>query len=86
MDHTLPLSEAKARLSEVVRTVRQTGEPVTITVDGKPAVTVAAVQTEPRRLTAQEVATDQALARAAERLPRAPEPFDAVDLIREGRR
>ena len=51
---SLPLSDAKARLSEVVRTVRRTGEEAIITVDGKPAVRVVPVRRDPVALTGEE--------------------------------
>lgn len=81
----LPLSEAKARLSEVVRNVRRTGASVVIAVDGEPAVTVSPYTGAPRRLTDAEVAMDKALQDAALRLA-VDEPFDAVALVRDGRR
>ncbi|MBI4703352.1 MAG: type II toxin-antitoxin system Phd/YefM family antitoxin [Deltaproteobacteria bacterium] len=82
----IPLSQAKARLSEVIRTVRRTGEPVVVTVDGEPAARIAPVEGEPRRLTPAEIATARALEDALRRMARGAEPFDAVALIREGRR
>lgn len=81
----LQLSDAKARLSEVIRTVRRTGAAVVIAVDGEPAVTLAPYVGTPRRLTAAEVAVDKALQDAALRVANS-DPFDAVDLVREGRR
>lgn len=83
---TLNLSQAKSRLSEVVRSVRQTGEPVTITVDGEPAARVTRIESAPGRLTAAEVATVRALTAALFRIPRRPETFDAVAAVGEGRR
>jgi len=85
-DRFLNLSAAKAGLSEVVRRVRRTGEPVVITVDGEPAVQIAPIEAEPRRLTATEVATVRALMDALARIPRPSEPFDAVAVVAEGRR
>ena len=81
----LPLSDAKARLSEVIRTIRRTGESVVISVDGEPAVTLARYTGEAQRLTDAEVAADRALQDAALRLARS-DAFDAVALVREGRR
>lgn len=81
----LQLSDAKARLSEVIRNVRRTGESVVIAVDGEPAVTLAPYAGTPRRLTAAEVAADKALQDVALRLA-CSDPFDAVELVREGRR
>ena len=86
MSDTIPLSEAKARLSEIVRTVRRTRADVIITVDGEPAVRVVPLEDEPRLLTPQEVNTHRVLMEALGRIPRPEEPFDAVALIREGRR
>jgi prevent-host-death family protein len=83
---SLKLSAAKAGLSEVVRTVRRTGESVEITVDGEPAARIVPIATHPRSLTASEVATVRALMDAVLRIPRPLEPFDAVALIAEGRR
>jgi prevent-host-death family protein len=37
---TVTLEEARARLGELVNTVRLSGQPVTITRYGKPAVTI----------------------------------------------
>jgi prevent-host-death family protein len=82
----LPLSAVKARLSEVVRTVRRTGEALVITVDGEPAARVVPVDGGPRTLTPQEAATSGALFDAVARIKRPKEPFDAVELVREGRR
>lgn len=86
MTHSLSLSEAKARLSEVVRDVRTSREEIIITVDGRPAARVVAVEAEPRRLTDAEVAADRALMASIDRLPSAPGEFDALELIRDGRR
>jgi prevent-host-death family protein len=85
-ERSLNLSQAKSRLSEVVRTVRRTGEPVTITVDGEPAAKVTPVEARPERLTAAEVATVRALSAALFRIPRTADVFDAVTLVGEGRR
>lgn len=86
MSSTLPLSAVKARLSEVVRTVRRTGEAVLITVDGEPAARVVPVDAGPRALTPQEVATARALIDAVARIERPSKSFDAVELVRESRR
>lgn len=83
---SLNLSAAKAGLSEVVRSVRRTGESVVITVDGEPAARIAPIEEEPRRLTAAEIATVRALMDALARIPRPSEPFDAVVAVAEGRR
>ncbi len=86
MTHSLSLSEVKARLSEVVRDVRASGEETIITVDGRPAARIVPVHAEPRRLTPAEVAIDRALSAAIERLERVSGDFDAVELVGEGRR
>lgn len=83
---SLNLSSAKAGLSEVVRTVRKTGAPVIITVDGEPAVQIAPIEPEPRRLTAAEIAMVRALRDALARIPRPAGSFDATALVAEGRR
>ena len=80
------LSDAKARLSEVVRSVRARGEEVVITVDGEPAVRLVPVPPAPRPLAPAEAASFHALMRALTRIDRPGSEFDAVDLIGEGRR
>jgi prevent-host-death family protein len=86
MTMIVPLSDAKARLSEIVRAVRQGRAVVTITVDGQPAARLVPAASEPRPLTAAEVATERALLAALDRIPRVEGAFDAVELVREGRR
>jgi len=86
MSITLNLSDAKARFSDVVRSVRKSGEDVFITVDGEPAVRIAALSEVPRDLKPSEAAMTRALFEAIQRIPRAEEPFDAVQLVAEGRR
>jgi prevent-host-death family protein len=86
MSRSLNLSAAKAGLSEVVRTVRRTRESVVITVDGEPAARIVPVEADERRLSAAEVATVRALMDAVSRIPRPSGRFDAVELVREGRR
>ena len=83
---SLPLSDAKARLSEVIRTVRRDREPVVITLDGVPVATLIPFEQPRRDLTAQEVATVRALTEALARIPQPEAPFDAIALIGEGRR
>jgi prevent-host-death family protein len=85
-DRTLNLSAAKSGLSDVVRTVRRSGESVVITVDGEPAVRIVPIENDERRLSAAEVATVRALMDAVARIPRPSGKFDAVDLVSEGRR
>ena len=80
------LSDAKARLSEVVRLVRTRGEDAVITVDGKPAVRLVPVLAGPRPLTSAEAAGFRALLGGLARIPRPAGEFDAVELVGEGRR
>ena len=80
------LSAAKARLSEVVREVCQTGQEVTITVDGEPTVGIAPEATAIRTLTKAEIATVRALTDAIGRIGRPQATFDAVAFIADGRR
>lgn len=80
------LSDANARLSEVVREVRIRSEAAIITVDGQPAVRIVPVEAGPRRLTPAEIATVRAQIAGLARIERPNAPFDAVDLIAEGRR
>ena len=49
------LYEAKAKLSELVRQVREGGKSVTITVHGKPAVEIRAIETAPSERTIDEI-------------------------------
>ena len=86
MSATLTLSDATARLSEVVRGVRTRGEEAVITVDGEPAARVVPVDPGPRSLTAAEAAGYRALMASLARLERPTSEFDAVELIGEGRR
>ncbi len=83
---TMTLTEAKARLSEVVKSVRRDRTRLVITVDGEEAVVIAPVDGTPRLLSPREVAVAQALEAAVLAHGRASGPFDAVELIREGRR
>ena len=85
MSATLTLSDAKARLSEVVRGVRTRGEEAVITVDGEPAARVVPVDPGPRSLTAAEAAGFRALMASLARIERPTSEFDAVALTREGR-
>lgn len=86
MSATLTLSDAKARLSEVVRGVRTRGEEAVITVDGEPAARDVPVDPGPRSLTAAEAAGYRALMASLARLERPTSEFNAVELIGEGRR
>jgi prevent-host-death family protein len=85
MSATLTLSDAKARLSEVVRGVRTRGEEAVITVDGEPAARVVPVDPGPRSLTAAEAAGYRALMASLARIERPTSEFNAVELIGEGR-
>jgi prevent-host-death family protein len=82
----IPLTDAKTRLSEIVRSVRRTRDRVTITVDGEPAAVIAPLEKELGELTPQEAATARALFESMIRLAHSSEPFDAVALVTEGRR
>lgn len=86
MTTLISLSDAKARLSEVVRAVRTQGEDAVITVDGEPAARVVPVRSGPRQLTPAEVAGFRALMASLSRIARPDEPFDAVELVRDARR
>lgn len=86
MNQTVPLSEAKARLSEIIRDVRRTRIGVTITVDGQPAARVEPTSTSTGSLTPAELATHQLLLETIIALPCPDGPYDAVEMIREGRR
>lgn len=86
MKTIVSLSDAKARLSEVVRSVRARGEEAVITVDGEPAVRLVPVLPGPRSLTSAEVAGFRALLASLSRIERPTSQFDAVELVRDGRR
>jgi prevent-host-death family protein len=86
MSSQISLSEAKARLSEVVRAVRVRGEETIITVDGEPAARLIPVRAGPQPLTAVEAASYRALMASLGRIPRPTDEFDAVEWIGEGRR
>ncbi len=86
MTTRLSLSEAKSHLSEVVRDVRTQGQETIITVDGEPAVRVVPIAGVPRVLTDAEVVTVRVLLGSIERMDRSKTKFDAVALVREGRR
>ena len=83
---SMSLSSVKTALSEIVRSVRRTGNAVVITVDGEPAARIDAVEAETRLLTTAESATVRALMDAVGRIPRPTDPFDAVALVTDGRR
>ncbi|MSP54200.1 MAG: type II toxin-antitoxin system Phd/YefM family antitoxin [Myxococcales bacterium] len=82
----ISLSDAKARLSEVVRSVRTRGEDAVITVDGEPAVRLVPVHSGPRPLTPAEAAGFRALLDGLTRIVRPAPEFDAVELVSEGRK
>lgn len=82
----VPLSIAKAKLSELVRNVGKSGNEVILTVDGEPAARLVPITAPPRLLTAAEVNTVRVLMAGLTRIPRATEPFDAVALVADGRR
>ena len=82
----LPLSVAKAKLSELVRSVGEDGGEVVLTVDGEPAARLVPVPPAARKLTSPEIQVVRVLMAGLARIPRSSEPFDAVALMREGRR
>jgi prevent-host-death family protein len=82
----VPLSIAKAKLSELVRNVGKSGNEVVLTVDGEPAARLVPIASPPRRLTPAEVNSVRVLMTGLTRIPRAEAPFDALDLLGEGRR
>jgi prevent-host-death family protein len=86
MGVTVSLSDAKARLSELVRGARTLGEDAVITVDGEPAARLVPCERGPRSLTVAEVATYRALMASLGRIERPDSEFDAVALVGEGRR
>jgi prevent-host-death family protein len=86
MSARVTLSDAKARLSELVRNARALGEDAVITVDGEPAARLVPVEGGLRPLTNAEVATYRALMASLERFERSNDTFDAVELVGEGRR
>jgi prevent-host-death family protein len=77
MGAMLSLSDAKARLSEVVRRVRTRGEEAVITVDGEPAARIVPVDPGPRSLTPAEAAGYRALMASLVRIERPTSEFDA---------
>ena len=83
---TIALSDAKARFSEVVRSVRHTGKPVIVTVDGEAAVEIRPAPAPGPPLSRQDVATFEALLAALPRLWTSSEPFDAVSAVADVRR
>jgi prevent-host-death family protein len=82
----VPLSLAKAKLSELVRSVGADGREVVLTVDGEPAARLVPVPAAPRRLTPPEIQVVRVLMAGLARIPRSAEPFDAAAVVREGRR
>ena len=80
------LSEDKAHLSELVRSVRKGGAETITTVDGEAAVRLVPVELGPQALTPAEIATYQVWMRALDRIDRTASVFDAVELVGEGRR
>ena len=59
---------------------------IVITVDGEPAVAIAPVDPIPITLTTRELRVAQALESAILTAGQLDESFDAVELIRDGRR
>ena len=86
MAKVMSLSAAKAKISEVVRTVRTLGQELVVTVDGESAVKIVPMPSEPTTLSEVEVLTYRALSASILRGPQRNEVFDAVALVGEGRR
>ena len=86
MNATLSLSDAKARLSELVREARNRGEETIITVDGEAAARLVPVERSPRALSSAELAAYRALMASLSWIERPDASFDAVELVAEGRR
>lgn len=86
MSITLSLSDANARLSELVQGACTRGEDAVITVDGEPAVRLVPVRAGPRSLTPAETASYRVLMASLNRIQRPTSAFDAVELVGEGRR
>ena len=82
----MTLTEAKARFSEVVRSVRQSRTPLIVTVDGEPAVAITPMMGTTARLDARQIRIVRALEDAILRMPKQGDEFDAVELVRDGRR
>jgi len=83
---TLPLTEVKARLSEVVRHVRRDRQSVIVTIDGEPVAEIVPARAPRRELTDNEAATARVLIHALVGARRPVERFDAVALVADGRR
>jgi prevent-host-death family protein len=83
---SIALSEAKAKLSQIIRDVRSSGEPMLVTVDGEPAAVIEPAPGELRKLTAQEVARYRLIEAGLLATDWGNEPFDAMELVRAGRR
>ena len=86
MSAKVTLSDAKARLSELVRNARTQGEDAIITVDGEPAARLVPIEGGLRTLTTAEVAAYRAILSSLTRFDRPDDAFDAVELMGEGRR
>lgn len=86
MSATLSLSDASARLPELVRVALARGEDAVITIDGEPAARLVPIAPGPRALTQAEVAAYRVLMAGLDRIQRPASAFDAVELVGEGRR
>lgn len=84
---SIPLTRLKAHLSDVVRGVQHDGEPVTITVGGRPAAEIHPLRGVSTAPTAAELAQVAALLRVVDAVTDEDDaPADAVALVRDGRR
>ena len=59
---------------------------IVITVDGEPVASIGPVTPPQRRLTSKEIAVHAALVGALARITSSGDPFDAAELVRDGRR
>jgi hypothetical protein len=86
---TIPLAKAKATLSELVRNIRKSRKSVILTVDGIPAVELRpAPKILASPLSDDEVRLVESLASTLQSIPAVPneKPWDAVEIIADGRR
>ena len=82
----LSLSKVQASLSEVIKTVRKSGRPVVITVNGEQQAMIVPVKSETPMPTVAECRRFKASMELLSSLLTNSEPVNAVDLIAEGRR
>ena len=86
MTITMPLSEAKAKLSEVVRSARESSTETIVTVDGRPAAQIGPVVGAPSAISEADEFVHEALLVAALNGLADLAPFDAVADMRADRR